>query len=341
VARKVVITDDDEHEKTDSALAFDEQVTASATVLLARAAVFLPADPPRHGRIAFLPAEDAGAPALPTAEVDIVEYAHSTKTGRPRKHPKIGVRTVSAPCLSVEQAIPVLIQARRLARDSPGSAADPAAVFWGTAALFALRLIARGRILPGVSPAGNDAWRVGPFDREDAEHLRALAALMPPTARAVPLPGDGGGRGNGEVMLPDEVMLPEAEPLLRAFLDAVADTLPRSPAAPLVARNSGDAFTALPTVHIPDQRRWAAEVAAGIDVGARVSLRLETPDDDAFRAVAQLHSLADPTRVADVGAVWRSLVAGSDAKAGAQVPHRTVTNWDAEGLFPLCFMSED
>jgi superfamily II DNA or RNA helicase len=308
VPRKIVIIADDEREEADSALGLDAEIIASAAVLVARAAVFLPADPPRHGRIAFLPAADAEVPALPTAEVDIVEYDHSTKAGKPRKHPKIGVRSVSAACLSVEQALPVLIQARKLALDSPESAVDPAAVFWGTAALLALRLIARGRILPGVSPAGNDAWRVGPFDREDAEHMRALAALMPPAARAIPQTGAGG-----------EVLVREAEPLLRAFLDAVADTLPRSPAAPMVARNSGDAFTSMPAVQIPDQRRWAAEVAAGIDVGARVSLRLETPEDEgAFRAVTQLHSLADPTRVADVGTVWRSLAAGSDAEAGAR-----------------------
>jgi superfamily II DNA or RNA helicase len=336
VVRKVVIIDDDEREEADDALALDEKIVASAPLLVARAAVFLPADPPRHGRIAFLPAGAAALPDLPTAEVDIVEYAGLTKTGTPRKRPTIGVRTVPAACLSVEQAIPLLIQARKTALDSPAEAVDPAAVFWGTAALFALRLIARGRILPGVSPAGNDAWRVGPFDREDAEQLRALAALMPPGARAVPQPAEPAKPANrpkpakpanqpkpakptGEPREPTDLLLPEAEPLLRAFLDAVADTLPRSPAAPAVTRNHRDAFTAMPTVHIPDQRRWAAEVAAGIDVGARVSLRLEAPDDEGpFRAVTQLHSLADPTRVADVGAVWRSLVAGSDVEAGAR-----------------------
>ena len=308
MARKVVIVDDDERDEADNALAMDQQIIASAAALAARAAVFLPADPPRHGRVAFPTVVGPEVPTLPTAEVDIVEYVHLTKAGRPRKHPKIGVLTTSAPTLSIEQAIPVLIQARKLALDSPESVADPAAVFWGAAALFALHLVARGKILPGVSPNGQDAWRVGPFDREDAEQLRALATLMPPSARAIPLPGDGG-----------DILVPKAEPLLRAFLDAVADTLPRSPAAPVIARNDGDAFTAMPTVHIPDQRRWAAEVAAGIDVGARVSLRLETPGDEgAFRAVTQLHSLADPTRVADVAEVWPKLALGSDAEAGAR-----------------------
>ena len=53
--------------------------------------------------------------------------------------------------------------------------------------------------------------------------MRALAAAMPPEAHAVPL------RRRRPLRLPDP------ERLLRAFLDAVADTLPRSPAAPLAA----------------------------------------------------------------------------------------------------------
>ena len=324
MAQKLVIIDDDEREEADSALATDERIAASAALLVARPAIFLPADPPRHGRIAFLPTEDdTELAALPTADVGIVEYVGFTKTGKPRKHPTVAVRTASAVTLSVEQAVPVLIQARKVALDSPrdvnspADVANPAAVFWGTAALFALRLIARGRILPGVSPAGNDAWRVGPFDRDDAEYLRTLTNLMPPIARAIPQPTNGGQPSPGNQR--GEILLPEAEPLLRAFLDAVADVLPRSPAASLAARNTGNAFTAMPAVSIPNQRRWAAEVAAGIDVGARVSLRLEAPEDEGpFRAITQLHSLADPTRVADVGAVWRSLVAGSDAEAGAR-----------------------
>ncbi|HET6705506.1 MAG TPA: ATP-dependent helicase, partial [Amycolatopsis sp.] len=78
--------------------------------------------------------------------------------------------------------------------------------FWATAARAALRLVAAGRLLPGVTAGGHDAWRAGPLEPAEAAWLRDLAAAMPPDERA---PG----------------------PLLRAFLDAVADTLPRTPAA--------------------------------------------------------------------------------------------------------------
>lgn len=308
MARRIVVIDDDEHEDAESARAVDSLVAEAALVLSACPAVFLPADPPRHSRVAFVLPKPAPTLALPGGEIQVAEYLRTTKAGAPRKRPKVEVRSAEALVLPIEHAVPVLIQARKLALDSPDAIVDPAPVFWGTAALFALRLITRGRVLPGVSPDGNDAWRIGPFDQQDAERLRALAAVMPAVARATP--EDSGG----------EIILPDAERLLRGFLDAVADVLPRCPAAPVIAHNDKGAFTAGPAVSIPQQRGWAAEVAAGIDVGVRVSLRLEAPGggDGAFRAVAQVHSLADPTRIADVGAVWHGLVTGTDTEAGAR-----------------------
>ncbi|NED70981.1 ATP-dependent helicase, partial [Streptomyces sp. SID9944] len=86
-------------------------------------------------------------------------------------------------------------------------------------------------------------------------------AAMPPEAHAVPLDGAG------------DIRLPDPERLLRAFLDAVADTLPRSPAAPLLA--GGPAYAAREPQRVPEQRAWAAEVAAGHDAGVQVSLRVE------------------------------------------------------------------
>lgn len=55
-----------------------------------------------------------------------------------------------------------------LASDDP----EPSAVFWATAAKAALRLVAAGRLLPGVTEAGHDAWRVGPLQ----PHGRRVAA---------------------------------------------------------------------------------------------------------------------------------------------------------------------
>lgn len=86
--------------------------------------------------------------------------------------------------------------------------------------MLALQFVARGLLLPGLSAGDHDAWRVGPLSLEDIERVRRLAAAMPPEAHAVPADGAGSPR------------LADRERLLRAYLDAVADTLP-APRRPL------------------------------------------------------------------------------------------------------------
>lgn len=250
------------------------------------AAVFLPAPLPREGRMAFWDPEGGPLPGVDT-ELTVV-----------RRH-GAGVRRRPTPALSLPlgEALPLLVGARR------DPAAHPATACWGAAALHALRLTARGRLLPGLTPAGHDAWRAGPLDPDDIAHLRAIAAALPYEGHAVPLTGPG------------PLRLPEPEALMRSFLDAVADTLPRTPAAPHV---SGRPFAAREAQRLPDAHEWAAEVAAGMDAGVRISLRLDLSAYDLFddsgeggdgvrsagAAIVQVHSLADPTLVADVAALW-------------------------------------
>ncbi|MFR0356252.1 DEAD/DEAH box helicase [Streptomyces sediminimaris] len=266
----------------DRAAVAERERGAETSVPLGLAAVFLPAPLPRDGRVAFwdpdggpLPAEDTG--------LTVVRRRGS------------GVRRGTVPALSlpVGEALPLLVRARR------DGGAHPATACWGAAALHALRLAARGRLLPGLTATGHDAWRAGPLDPDDIAHLRAVAAALPPEGHAVPLPGPG------------PLRLPEPEALVRAFLDAVADTLPRTPAAP---HASGRPFADHRPQHLPDAQDWAAEVAAGMDAGVRVSLRLDLSAHELFdrdegvrtagAAVVQVHSLADPTLVADAAALW-------------------------------------
>ncbi|WP_372450473.1 SNF2-related protein [Streptomyces tagetis] len=278
------------------------------------AAVFLPAPLPREGRIAFWdpdgtwdpasPAGDSGpAVAAPGTDPDPdpgpgagEKGADLTELTVVRRH-GAGVRrrTVPALTLPLGEALPLLVRARR------DPAAHPATACWGAAALHALRLTARGRLLPGLTATGHDAWRAGPLDPEDIAHLRAVAAALPPEGHAVPLDGPG------------PLRLPEPEALTRSFLDAVADTLPRTPAAPHAA---GRPFAARPAQYLPGAQDWAAEVAAGMDAGVRISLRLDLSAHDLFdagaaggargagAAVVQVHSLADPTLVADAADLW-------------------------------------
>ncbi|MFC7824881.1 SNF2-related protein [Streptomyces sp. NPDC057362] len=331
---------------------------AAASVPARLAAVFLPAPLPREGRIAFwdpdggpvtgpVPAYDAdggvapgpgagaagahprSGPAGDTEAGHGAEAAAVTGDGaRPggrvaeltvvRPH-GAGVRRRTTPAVSLPlaEALPLLVRARH------DPAAHPATACWGAAALHALRLTARGRLLPGLTATGHDAWRAGPLDPDDIAHLRAVAAALPPEGHAVPLDGPG------------PIRLPEPEALIRAFLDAVADTLPRTPAA---SHASGRPFAARGAQHLPDAHDWAAEVAAGMDAGVRISLRLDLSAYDLFdresdggagstegggsagvrnagAAIVQVHSLADPTLVADAADLWAG---AADASFGAR-----------------------
>ncbi|MCH0566055.1 DEAD/DEAH box helicase [Streptomyces sp. MUM 2J] len=256
------------------------------------AAVFLPAPLPRDGRIAFWDPADRPLPETAGAEhTELTVVRRHGASARRRRTPAL--------TLPVDTALPLLVRARR------DPAAHPATACWGAAALHALRLAARGRLLPGLTPSGHDAWRAGPLDPDDAAHLRAVAAALPHEGHAVPLPGRG------------PLRLPAPQALIRTFLDAVADTLPRTPAAPYA---HGRPFAAREAQRLPRAQDWAAEVAAGMDAGVRISLRLDLSAQDLFdreqdtdggdavrragAAIVQVHSLADPTLVADAAALW-------------------------------------
>ncbi|MEV0120079.1 DEAD/DEAH box helicase [Streptomyces sp. NPDC050703] len=291
-----------------------------ASVVRSCAAVFLPAEVPREGRIAFwrpdggeLPG--SGGPAGGSGPGETWAGGRG-EIAVARKHGKgARARTVPALFLPVAEAVPPLLRAAR---------PHPAAACWGAAARHALHLAARGRLLPGVTAGDFDAWRAGPLDETDVAQLRAIAAALPAEAHAVPLPGAG------------PLLLPEPFALVRAFVDAVVDALPRSPAA---AHAVGAPFAAHEPQRLPGARGWAAEVAAGVDAGVRVSLRLDLRAHEVFdgadtegagrgsrsdpaagegvsraavaspaAAVVQVHSLADPSLVTDVPRLW----AGAD-----------------------------
>ncbi|MEV7413872.1 DEAD/DEAH box helicase [Streptomyces sp. NPDC089919] len=261
-------------------------------------AVFLPADPARTGRIAFWFPGCTELPELPGTDGGTVEEL-TVVTAE--------LRTALVPVLvlPLPAALPLLTRARAAAGAGP-TPAGGAPAFWGAAVLLALHLAARGLLLPGLSPAGHDAWRLGPLEAADVQAVRDLAAAMPPGAHCVPLPGPG------------PLRLPDPEALVRAFLDAVADTLPRSPAAALAAGSAAFAGPAPRRIDSPAVRAWAAEVSAGHDAGVRISLRVELTDVPegaspeavadlsaaGFRAVLQVHGLGDPAVVADAADVW-------------------------------------
>ncbi|WP_221350042.1 DEAD/DEAH box helicase [Streptomyces beigongshangae] len=259
---------------------------AEISELVRCCAVFVPGDPARTGGIAFWLPDGQEPPVFCSAPVEELVVVLPGEDG---------VESVRVPAvvLPTRTAIPVLTRARAAPQ------AHGAAAFWGAAAVLALHLTARGLLLPGLSAGDHDSWRAGPLDARDLERVRELAAAMPPFAHAVPVDGT------------EPLRLPDPERLLRAFLDAVADTLPRSPAAALAA--GSPVFAAPEPHHVPQHRVWAADVAAGHDAGVRISLRVEVPglasavSDETrlpFHVVLQLHSVRDPALLADAAGVW-------------------------------------
>ncbi|MHC0431899.1 DEAD/DEAH box helicase, partial [Streptomyces sp. O3] len=87
---------------------------------------------------------------------------------------------------------------------------------------------------------------------------------------------------------------------------------------PAAAPGAGAPFAARAPQRLPSARAWAAEAAAGMDTGVRISLRLDLSGTELFdraddgradgraagAAVVQVHSLADPTLVIDAAALW-------------------------------------
>ncbi|MFE9810651.1 SNF2-related protein [Streptomyces sp. NPDC005548] len=283
-------------------------VAADVSELAGCCAVFVPADPPRSGSVAFWHPDGAAPPAVASGSVEDLTVALPVGGG---------VESVSVPAvlLPVRAALPVLTRARAATQ------AHRATAFWGAAGVLALQFAARGLLLPGVTAGDHDAWRAGPLSARDLERVRALAAAMPPEAHAVPIQNLAGvldehpGTADtlGELVDGDAaaLRLPDPERLVRAFLDAVADALPRSPAAALAA--GGPAFAAPEPQPVPQHRAWTAELAETHEADVRISLRVEVPtpasagpEDPSlpFRAVVQLHSAHDPALVADAATVW-------------------------------------
>ena len=245
-------------------------------------------------------------------------------------------RLVSADLIPLAEALPTLLAADP--GEQPGRSMRPSARVWAAAAAAGVGLVARGRLLPTVGADDTDVWRAGPLDPSDLSWLRELAAVFPPTAHALAIPGSR----------PMRLRSPEA--LIRDLWDAIADLIARSPAAPRTTAST--AFAAAEPTPVGDLADWLADTTDGLAAGARLGLRIESvpvasaagDDDDpvndeaffagledypgaikayraqqaggedgtgqadaagpAFQLVLQLRSNADPSLIVDAAALW-------------------------------------
>ncbi|WP_328373413.1 DEAD/DEAH box helicase (plasmid) [Streptomyces sp. NBC_00445] len=205
--------------------------------------------------------------------------------------------------------MPVTDAVPELARARARGLGHPASVFWGAVSLFGLELLSRGRLLPGITNWTFDAWRMGPWERGEQEMLDALAAAMPPEARALAL-SDA-----------PPYQVPDRRELVRAFLDAMADSWPRTPAAAWVTGQPE--FSTMAANHVPHLREWAKEVAVGRDAGVRVSLRVDLDRllpgaDDKVAVTVVVRDGDEPSRVWEAGELWTADTSGGSPAAKAQ-----------------------
>ncbi|GAA2629218.1 DEAD/DEAH box helicase [Streptomyces axinellae] len=281
----------------------------SGADLLRCAVVFLPGEVPRSGRLAFWSPDgaevpDEGEPGEP-GELTVAQLC-----GRDVRR-----REVPARMLTVREALPLLMRARTAPGAHPSAACWGAAALHGLRLVAQGRLMpsvgegdtdvwragpldksdaAHLRAIAAAMPGEGHAVPVRPA----SGGAGATAGGGEASDGAVVSGGKGGGGWGGAAGLDGveraeaavgaeradgveradgaEAWVPEAEGLVRAFLDAVADTLPRTPAGPSVV---GPAFAAREPQRLPERyprvREWAAEVAAGQDAGIRISLRLD------------------------------------------------------------------
>ncbi len=228
-------------------------------------AVFLPADPPRAGRLALW-GDRSG-----DERVELVLPA--------------GRRKVPARLLSVAASLDLLTgSADAMTSDSLRA--------WSAAALAGLGLIARGRLAPARTESGYGAWRVGPLDPDDHAWLRGLADAMPPQAHALGLHGTR------------PLRLHDPQDLVRRYWDAIADTLVRTPAAELVSRGTAFAAVEPRTLDGPADWLTAAEQSENA-ARLVLRIEPPEEDEDAFRAVFQLRSGTDPSLLVDVAEMWQ------------------------------------
>ncbi len=251
--------------------------------------VFVPGEIPRRGAFALW-GQGSGS-----AKVELV-FPGGTYG--------IRKRLISADLIPLAEALPML-----LAIDLDERAGRPvrhSVRVWAAAAAAGVGLVARGRLLPTVGADGTDVWRAGPLDPADLSWLRELAAVFPPTAHPLAIPGSR----------PMRLRSPEA--LIRDLWDAIADMIARSPAAPRTT--ASPAFAAVEPTQVCDLTDWLADTSDGLSAGARLGLRIEAALADeaeggegaewmegsapTFRLVLQLRSNADPSLIVDAAALW-------------------------------------
>jgi superfamily II DNA or RNA helicase len=190
-------------------------------------------------------------------------------------------RTITLP---IRAALPVLAKART------AEEAHPSVALLAAASLLAMRFVAAGQFEPAEG-----CWRLAPLGRDDLDRLRRLAE-----SRAY-----------------DGLSVDAAETVVRRVVDAVVDTMPRTPpatAAPARHRpvrgpgpdpEPDDAFARRLQTLVALHRGEAADLPQLVTLSLRVEADEEELVAGACRVVLQVHDERDPLHVRDAASLWQ------------------------------------
>ena len=252
------------------------------------AATFVPVDPARGSWFALWDPNEFGALItsgvgnLEKRELDVIAPLDGEQAIR---------RQVTVSRLPMPQAIDLFAG---LARSAP---VHPTLLSWAAIVRTALDLVARGRLLPTVSPEGFDSWAVGPLGHEHLRNMEALAASLPAIAHclpaAEPAPAD-----------PSQDLIIDPLHIVNACLDAVGDRMIRSPAASLVS--SSPIFAHKDPTRVRHLRPWTEDVAAPHRTTTGVVFQMHPPetDSDEWQVRFRLRSRLDPSLIIDAAEFW-------------------------------------
>ncbi|MEU0216502.1 double-stranded RNA binding motif domain-containing protein, partial [Streptomyces sp. NPDC006265] len=141
---------------------------------------------------------------------------------------------------------------------------------WRPCLRLAVACVAQQRVYPALTADGQGCWRIGPITEPLRTAVTAAAALMAPEGHCL-LAGT------------NPIRVPSPEHAAWPLLDAVADTLLRTPAAATLLGSgphtgpAGQGQDADPT---PELWRWADAIEDGVDPHSspRLVLRIKDPD---------------------------------------------------------------
>ncbi len=256
---------------------------------------FVQADPPRASWLALW----SDHPEADLALTDSITIARpDPATGH------VALRQTPVERVELSEIIETLARSAEAPPSDAVFSSTAADNFWVEATRAALTIAASGRLKPGLSSAGYDAWQLGPLTPDEEAHIDALAKAMPPAGHSRVDDGGSGAlppssqgppldstrpdtpadprsdeRDLEAIISAAAISVPTPEATARAFIQAIVDRFARPAAAALVAGH--EAFATTEPVVIDSGAALKRLSALSGERAPLTTLRIKVPSDNA------------------------------------------------------------